>query len=89
MASGRRRFPRKAVKFKALIANLDGTIVGPCRTADISQEGAKLEIPEQITMPKDFVLIFSQNGQVRRRCQVIWMDLKRIGVHFTADKVSG
>ena len=89
MASGNRRHQRRATRLNALITNLDGTIVGPCRTADISEGGAKLEISEKITMPKDFILIFSQNGEVRRRCQVIWSDLKKVGVHFSSAKVSG
>jgi hypothetical protein len=60
-------------------------IVGPkgpiidCRVVDYSPGGACLQVMGQPQLPNRFELLF---GGIRKRCRVVWIDGRRLGVAF-------
>ncbi len=50
-----------------------------CRVLDFSAGGACLEISGQLTLPKRFELLY---GATRKKCRVVWMTGRRLGVSF-------
>ena len=53
-----------------------------CRVMDISKNGAKVVVETPSEVPMRFELAFSQDGQIRRACEVIWRRGKMLGVRF-------
>jgi len=79
-----RKAPRQPSTATAYLYSTDGWPLGECRMKDISQSGAMLEHEISDEMPVQFFLSFSRNGQVRRRCQIVWQKEKQVGVRFVA-----
>jgi PilZ domain-containing protein len=77
-----RKAPRKPSTATGYLYSTDGWPLGECQMKDISQTGAMLVHDINEDMPAQFLLAFSRNGQVRRRCQVVWQKENRIGVRF-------
>jgi hypothetical protein len=80
----KRRFPRQDVRWKGLIHDVQGSIVGQCIMLDVSASGAKLTFEAGINVPDWFVLTLARNAGVRRECEVVWRAAKSIGVRFVA-----
>ena len=55
-----------------------------CMLLEISESGARLAVPSERSIPARFVLCLSQNGLVRRQCQVSWRAKDELGVIFEA-----
>jgi hypothetical protein len=77
---------RKAQRLRALKAgsitfNRTGSI--DCRVRNMSPGGACLEVPSQLGIPDDFVLIIGHDG-FRQTCHVVWRSASRMGVTFRA-----
>ena len=53
---------------------------------NVSESGAKLVLSTSDALPTEFLLSFSRDGRVRRRCQLKWRDGDKIGVRFIFDK---
>jgi hypothetical protein len=79
-----RRSPRTLLRTRGVIANFDGSIVKRCLTIDVSATGAKLVLPEVCEVPDKFVLILTQDGTVRRECEVMWRRERSLGVRFVS-----
>jgi hypothetical protein len=78
-----RRFAR--VRPTGRISDKAKLIIGPkaplvdCRIVDYSPGGACLELSGQTKVPTRFELLF---GTTRKRCRVVWIAGRRIGVAF-------
>jgi hypothetical protein len=55
-----------------------------CLVSDISDSGARIELPDDRSLPDRFMLLLSRNGAARRACQVIWRKASHVGVKFIA-----
>ena len=83
MGSERRRATRQDMRWKGLMLDTSGTILGRCMMVNVSATGAKLIVPEPTELPDNLVLILAKNGEVRRLCEVTWRREKSIGVRFS------
>ncbi len=55
-----------------------------CVIWDISQGGARLAVAAPLReLPREFTLNLSADGNIRRNCEVVWMDRRFVGVKFT------
>ena len=82
MSAYKRKDPRRDLDWLGLIVTTDGTIVGECRTMNVSANGAKISVPELMVVPDEFVLLLSKKTRVRRNCKIAWRSEKEIGVRF-------
>lgn len=53
-----------------------------CHLFDISDTGARLELPDPDAVPDRFLLWLAANGSARRICRAVWRDGQQIGVRF-------
>ena len=60
-----------------------------CFIKDMSDTGARLAMALSVPVPPEFVLQFSPDGSVGRRCEVRWRSGIEIGVKFTARIMNG
>ena len=76
----RRRYPRVPTQ-KAAKVVFDGNSVVDCTVRDLTDAGARLEIPSASAIPQTFDLITdSRDGA--HLCQVIWRAQDNVGVSF-------
>ena len=50
--------------------------------SDISDTGARLDVPYPDKVPDRFMLWLTETGAARRTCHVVWRKLRQIGVRF-------
>jgi len=81
MYSGRRA-ERRIVSQPAAIFDHDGNRIVECTVRDVSATGAKLELREDLALPKSFLLALTQTGGVRRSCDTVWQLSIVVGVRF-------
>jgi hypothetical protein len=65
-----------------MIYGADGIKIAPCRLRNISVTGALLELAGETELPTSFLLSLSKNGEVVRRCNVVWRLSTAVGVRF-------
>lgn len=53
-----------------------------CTLSDISDRGARINVPDSKTIPENFLLLLASTGTARRRCRVIWRATGQVGVKF-------
>jgi PilZ domain len=82
VSSDKRRSPRKKINTVGFLYTAEGWPLGECRIKDISTGGARLAHTLSDDVPAEFLLSFSRDGKVRRRCEVRWRSEKEIGVRF-------
>jgi hypothetical protein len=82
VSSDKRRSPRKKISTVGFLYTAEGWPLGECRIKDISSGGARLAHTLSDDVPAEFLLSFSRDGKVRRRCEVRWRSEKEIGVRF-------
>ena len=82
MPSDKRRFPRKKIDAVGFLYTADGWPLGECKIKDISTGGARLTHALSDELPAEFMLAFSRDGRVRRRCEIRWRKEKEVGVRF-------
>ncbi len=70
-----------------MIYGVNGAQIAPCVLRNVSVSGAQLELHREIALPKTFLLALSGNGQVRRRCNIVWQFSTVLGVRFHSDAV--
>jgi hypothetical protein len=75
----RRRAPRWKVFKKAWLV-LEGGLV-PCVVRDITDDGARLQIPSNVALPDSFRL-FIAGDEVMMTAQRVWSTLDQVGVRF-------
>lgn len=77
----RRKGKRVALR-RAVALLSDGKILQECLILDISERGARLEIPASVELPAEFALCLTHNGTVYRQCVAIWRSDNNVGVSF-------
>jgi PilZ domain-containing protein len=54
-----------------------------CVIWDISEGGGRLAIAyATVDLPRNFTLLLSKDGSVKRDCEVVWVDSRFTGVKF-------
>jgi hypothetical protein len=84
MSSDKRKNVRRPLRQPAMMLNVDGSMLGLCVILDVSATGARLEPPQSIEVPNEFILLLTRNRNVRRRCKVVRRQGSAIGVRFSA-----
>ena len=82
MAKEKRIAVRRELQWSGAIVDVEGAPRCRCRVANVSSTGAKLAVETPDQVPDRFVLLLSQNGSVRRICDVKWRSKNAIGVGF-------
>src|SRR5262245_37173150 len=83
MAREKRKQRRQYLEYRAHIDLGDGSPVRPCLLADVSEKGARLKLETPGIMPNQFMLLLAAGaGNVRRRCDVVWVSGRQLGVRF-------
>jgi hypothetical protein len=77
-----RQSSRQRVNCPAWVDIGDGSPVRPCTLWDVSEAGARISIEAPADVPKEFSLVLSADGSVRRRCRVIWRSDAQIGARY-------
>jgi len=82
--SNRRKFERIPVKIgaSAIMANTEASF--ECTILDISEGGAKLQIPEVDIIPVEFKLYVPETDQIYS-CEVVWREGIYLGLQFVGD----
>jgi len=84
MYSGRKS-PRRNVFQTGKVYTPDGMPLVECILRDISATGAKLELREDMSLPKSFMLALTRDGSVRRPCETVWQLSIVAGVRFISE----
>jgi hypothetical protein len=61
---------------------LDGGERCDCALSDVSDRGARINVPDSEKIPDNFMLLLAANGAARRQCRVIWRQPRQLGVKF-------
>lgn len=69
------------VSYLARLELRPGRPVG-CVLSDISDTGARLDVPYPDKVPDRFLLWLTETGSARRTCQIVWRKTRQIGVRF-------
>jgi hypothetical protein len=81
MSIDRRKSARKDLNYPAVV--VAGTERYRCRVADISAEGARIEIAIAPQLPPEVILCLSINGPPCRKGRVMWRTQDSIGLQWT------
>jgi PilZ domain-containing protein len=79
---GRRRSLRRHFGYPGQMHFEEGLPPQACVIIDMSETGAQLEVPPDVAVPGEFVLLIGGNSHVQRLCKLVWRTGKRIGVEF-------
>lgn len=82
MLANARQEPRESLAAQGTLYHRDGTFLFPCGLRDLSHSGAKLELPNEATLPRYFFLSLMPDGSGRRLCSKIWQIDLLAGVRF-------
>jgi hypothetical protein len=78
--TGRRKSSRFRLILPVRIYGHDGQRVADCRTWDVSEHGARLQIAAAASLPTRFILTFSSDE--KRQCEIVWRSEDHVGVRF-------
>src|SRR5687767_11768051 len=78
----KRRMRRHQLRYAAWVAVGDSSPAKSCTVADVSETGARLELESPGDLPKEFWLLLSRDGKVRRRCEVVWQTGDQVGARY-------
>ncbi len=77
-----RRNPRRKIGVLAALTTIEHKLIGFGAVTNISLDGAKVVLSDEIEVPDRFLLTLSNKSGPRRMCSVMWRKDKDIGVHF-------
>ena len=77
----KRRSPRRRVLLSALIINADFNTIYRCRVRDVSETGAKLDIPAGYHPPNSFWLVALSSG-LAYEAKLAWRNYPNVGVEL-------
>jgi hypothetical protein len=77
----KRQSKRRPVRYAARVEFKSGRTAG-CFLTDVSETGARLEVPYSDKVPERFLLWLTSNGSARRTCRVVWRKPQQVGVSF-------
>jgi hypothetical protein len=85
--SEKRQGRRQPLAHSATIAHLEGgKRIADCMVRDVSAGGARLLVKDPGSLPRSFMLLISQSGNVSRRCEVVWTRHNQVGVRFVSPR---
>jgi hypothetical protein len=73
--------PRQRVLKSGKIVFAGGSFSIDCTIRNVSDTGARLQVPTTVAIPDKFTLVDGQSGK-RREVKVVWRKGDLIGVHF-------
>jgi PilZ domain len=76
-----RAFPRHQVRITGKIVSPDASFTADCLVKDISEGGALVSVPSNVTLPDRVYLWQAETGTLFE-CQVRWRKLNLAGLHF-------
>ena len=79
----RRESMREPVRYSAWIDLGPAAAPQLCSVLDVSEEGARLLLASEVSLPQEFSLVFTRYGMIRRRCRLIWRSGAELGVSYT------
>ena len=77
----KRKSKRREVRYAARVQLESGRTAG-CVMSDVSDTGARLQVPFPDKVPERFPLWLTVDGSARRTCRVVWRKSREIGVAF-------
>ena len=54
-----------------------------CRILDVSDSGARVEVPAGMNLDGEIKLFLTQDGSVSRTCEIVWRNDREVGLRFT------
>ena len=78
----KRQSPRHRVQCPAWVDCGVGSQLRSCTVWDMSDAGARISIDAPAEVPGEFSLVFTIDGSVRRRCQVVWRSDGQLGARY-------
>lgn len=76
-----RKSKRRPVRYAARVEFKSGRTAG-CFLSDVSDTGARLDVPYSDKVPDRFLLWLTADGSARRTCRVVWRKPQQVGVTF-------
>ena len=76
-----REYRRRRWDVVAQVRPHTGGDATPCKVLDISETGANLSVL-YTDLPSRLLLLLSENGKIRRNCEVVWRKGLSLGVKF-------
>jgi hypothetical protein len=89
MLDDRRKTQRQAASRTGWIDVVAGSDPASCTIEDLSGSGARLLCASASELPDEFVLRFTPDGKVARKCKVTSRSGAEVGVKFVARFVPG
>jgi PilZ domain len=81
-----RKARRSRVSQPVLIVHANGSVIAPCMMVDVSASGARLKLSTEVALPSEFTLLLSKfNGNMCRRCAVVWRNQIHAGIRFLGE----
>jgi hypothetical protein len=82
MREERRQHSRVAWVSPGRIDLADGEAPRPCLVHDLSNGGARLNLPDAAALPERFTLYLAARRGGPRECRVVWRTNRAVGVEF-------
>ena len=83
MALGtKKRESRKSLHQSGWITLEGGFAARPCVVQDLSTTGAKITIDDPNTLPAELKLASTRDARTGRKCEVVWLRVKSVGIKF-------
>ena len=79
---GRRKSLRRHFGYPGQMHFEKGVPPQACTIIDMSETGAQLQVPADVSVPGEFSLLIGGNSHVRRQCHLVWRTGNRLGVRF-------
>jgi hypothetical protein len=83
MASNKRLQRRSTLDLRCWVLVGSNIADVECRVRDISDSGAKVQVPDGMNLEGEVKLFLTQDGAVSRTCEVVWRKDREVGLRFT------
>jgi hypothetical protein len=83
-ADNKRHLERARSFLRGVIVHSNGASNTECTIRDISEAGARIQVPRSVTLPEYFDLSIPQKGR-HERAKIIWIKDGEIGVIFSEE----
>jgi hypothetical protein len=87
MATDKRKAARRHLDRSCWIQIAPGNVVHSA-IVNISHTGVKLNLPEDIEVPKRFDLLLTRDGSVARKVELAWRSETTIGLKFIGGRIT-
>jgi hypothetical protein len=77
---------RRLMHLPARIDSGGGSRMVPCMLDSFSESGVRITITIDAKLPREFFLVLTASGDVRRRCRTLWRDGVELGVQWLPDR---